>query len=82
MNNQLTDWEVVRGIVLFLWLVAIIVPYAAFEGGEIVSFFLLVVFVCPTFFIFLIFSKKYKKTNFKSSMHILQASKILNNTNQ
>jgi hypothetical protein len=62
----MTDWEVVRNIVGFLWMVAIIVPYAALDGGEVVSVFLFFIFVLPLFLYFLNLYKKYKKTNFKS----------------
>ena len=64
--GKLTEWEVVRNIVAFLWMTALIFPCVALDGGAVVSIILLIIFVIPTFLYFFSLYRKYKKTSFKS----------------
>ncbi len=66
MGPELTPWECVRNIVGFLWLIALFFPPAMLDGGEVVSAFLMLTFVLPTFLYFLNLYRKYKMTDFES----------------
>ena len=66
MSDKLTEWQVVRNIVLFFWLVALLGPYAAFDSGEVLSVILFFIFVLPSLLYFIKLHKNYKKTSFKS----------------